>query len=708
MLANKLRDKYRHARRARLFGRYSTAHNFNPDQQSPFELKTPTQLLSILKNWRFVRDDDYSEDWITPLPPWQTRNLQNEMAEKERENAERQLMLIEDMAMSEFLEEESAVKQTNFRFCMKVAHWLLHTKVLPRVFRKVGENTSEREETKLMMMADVLSKVEESRYRELLVRKQKRFLSNKRLEYNRWVKSNKKTIKEVEAFNKVEKKSIDWYCDNPKCEARNFKLIYVCERCGAKHDPKVDEEKTEDGEVNQNFFRRRARRRQKEKGEELENAIFSIINIHAAAAANNMETVLAAMERGIDNVNVQATGSAAMGSITLKHSDATEKEKEMQVEGVKCIVEAMSRFFDDVYLQRAAVKTLLNIILTNDLPSLKALYRGGVIPAVNAAMVEFPDDSIIQWHGSQISMRLCYIHDEYGRMIWKSGGLINLQNVWKLRKTWSVKRKFRKELSLAIRTISEFAVGGKKYDAGTANSSRATSASSLGTASDYGEYSVENDDKRARIELKARGIHSPGDHLSYELKKQRKEDDLFELSEDEEDFFAESKVRSNITQLLQKKGWRVGRHAFVPECMESLFERQKEFDLHRLDSITKLYVPSRSGSRASSRQSAVSGGGLLGVSRPGTGMSAISIRSDISLGRLEEGEDRLAPTPHSPATPYYEPLNVNIREDERPITRDRPGYDKFMATDWNEKILSKHRAEMRMRTPPDSAQSRRR
>ena len=56
-------------------------------------------------------------------------------------------------------------------------------------------------------------------------------------------------------FDKVKKISIDWYCDNVRCEFRNFKLMYVCEMCGQKHDPKVDEEET-GGKA---FFKRRAR-----------------------------------------------------------------------------------------------------------------------------------------------------------------------------------------------------------------------------------------------------------------------------------------------------------------------------------------------------------------------------------------------------------------------------------------------------------------
>ena len=73
------------------------------------------------------------------------------------------------------------------------------TKCLPRVFEKVSELGSEKVEIIAMMNADVLSKVEEGRYREIIKKKQKRFLSQKRLEYNRWVKDDKKKIFEGES-----------------------------------------------------------------------------------------------------------------------------------------------------------------------------------------------------------------------------------------------------------------------------------------------------------------------------------------------------------------------------------------------------------------------------------------------------------------------------------------------------------------------------
>jgi len=218
----------------------------------------------------------------------------------------------------------------------------------------------------------------------------------------------------------------------------------------------------------------------------------------------------------------------------------------------------------------------------------------------------------------------------------------------------------------------------------------------LGAASDT--YSVDDDESRSTIELRARGIHTPKDHLRSELSKQQTEFDIFELSEDEDELVIESKVRSNITSLLAKKGWRVGRHKFVPECMESLFERQKEFDLHRLDEITKLYVPSRGNSRASSRGEVELGlrGGM--GSRPGTGMSAISFgRSDADETEKNRSVFSHAPSTREAATPFFEPVNVDLQIDQRPNTRDRPGYLKYMQTDMRRNFG----------TPPDSAQTHR-
>ena len=66
------------------------------------------------------------------------------------------------------------------------------------------------------------------------------------------------------------------------------------------------------------------------------------------------------------------------------------------------------------------MKLLLNICLANDLEGTRTAYRAGVIPTVVAAMMDFPFDSIIQWVGCQIFIRLCFIDDDYGKMIYRS------------------------------------------------------------------------------------------------------------------------------------------------------------------------------------------------------------------------------------------------------------------------------------------------
>ena len=100
------------------------------------------------------------------------------------------------------------------------------------------------------------------------------------------------------------------------------------------------------------------------------------------------------------------------------------------------VVEAMDRFKENVFVQRAALKLLLNICLAKDVEGMRVGYRVGVIPAVVEAMFDFPYDSIVQWVGSQIFVRLCNVDDDLGRMIYRSGGLLRLQKVWNLRKSW--------------------------------------------------------------------------------------------------------------------------------------------------------------------------------------------------------------------------------------------------------------------------------
>ena len=69
-------------------------------------------------------------------------------------------------------------------FCRKVVNWMI-AKALPPMWVKVDELQSERMEVKMMQAADVMSRVVERAYRKELEEKKKRFLSNKRLEYNR-------------------------------------------------------------------------------------------------------------------------------------------------------------------------------------------------------------------------------------------------------------------------------------------------------------------------------------------------------------------------------------------------------------------------------------------------------------------------------------------------------------------------------------------
>ena len=148
-------------------------------------------------------------------------------------------MLIEDLAMSELMNKKNNHARMVNNFCDKVANYLI-TKALPPMWVKVDERQNEKIENNIMARVDVMSKVEEKRYRKELWEKKNRFLSQKKLEYKRWVKGEKKAVKMFEAFKQTKKLSIDWYCDNPKCEHRNFKLVYVCEICGTKHDPKMD------------------------------------------------------------------------------------------------------------------------------------------------------------------------------------------------------------------------------------------------------------------------------------------------------------------------------------------------------------------------------------------------------------------------------------------------------------------------------------
>jgi hypothetical protein len=66
----------------------------------------------------------------------------------------------------------------------------------------------------------------------------------------------------------------------------------------------------------------------------------------------------------------------------------------------------------------------------------------------------------------------------------------SLRSVWRLRKAWSVKRAFRKQLSAAIHHLQSFGVGGSRHD----GSDRNHSASSRGSQESWA-YSTEADDE---------------------------------------------------------------------------------------------------------------------------------------------------------------------------------------------------------------------
>ena len=381
-------------------------------------------------------------------------------------------------------------------------------------------------------------------------------------------------------------------------------------------------------------------------------AIDSIVGMDDMVLRGDVSGVIGSMVTHQDSASVQASGSDAMGSLTL---DGKSSEV-VQHDGMRVVVEAMDRFKRNVFVQRAAMKLLLNVCLAKDVQGMKVGYRVGVIPAVVEAMFDFPYDSIVQWVGSQIFVRLCSVDDDLGRMVYRSGGLLRLQKVWNLRKSWSVKRSFRRVLSAAIHHLQTFAKGGRRYEEDRAG---AHSASSLGSVDTFA-YSTDADDT-ALEESRRSSRASTAAAVEAESKAQVDETDVAELSEDEDEIIIEQKIRSNITSLLLKKGWRVGRHPFVPECMESLFNSEKEFDLHRLDEITQLYVPSRSNSRQGSR--GASRGGSRGGSRSSSRASSRPVTTDT----------------HRTTTPFFEPVDHNLKVGDRPMTRDRP-------VRWNEAV----------------------
>ena len=462
------------------------------------------------------------------------------------------------------------------------------------------------------------------------------------------------------------------YCDNHRCEFRNFKLIYVCERCGTKHDPKLDAPPSEKPGNEINFFRRRARKAQKEKTDELSNAIVKIISIDMDVAGRNVQGIVDAMKSAPNNSTVQVKGSDGFASLTL---DGKSGEV-MQLEGVRLVVEAMDRFVESVHVQRSAFKLLLNICLVGErgLDGMRSLYRAGVIPAVVAAMRDFEFDSILQWCGSQIFFNLAAAAEDFGRYIWLSGGLLALQKVWDLRKAWSVKRAFRRQLSAAIHHLQTFGPGGSRHD----SSDRNRTATSRGSQQSS-NYSTVADD----LETSRAATAATEKALRDELNKKMGADDVAELSEDEDEILMDQKIRSNITSLLLKKGWRVGRHPYVPECMDALFSEQKEFDLHKYDEACKLYVPSRSSSRAGSRAGSSRAGSRAGNRGEDSGGAEVIARSRAGSSRAGEGSQSGSRAGESrtttPGVPFFDPINVDVKEGDRPKTSDRPGV-------WSDKV----------------------
>ena len=89
-----------------------------------------------------------------------------------------------------------------------------------------------------------------------------------------------------------------------------------------------------------------------------------------------------------------------------------------------------------------------------------------------------------------------------------------------------------------------------------------------------------------------------------------------------------------------------------------------EFDLHKFDDITKLYVPSRGNSRAGSRQSSRGGsraGGSRGGESRGEGSRGGGSRGTTAASRVT-----------TPGTPFFEPIDFEVQEGQRPKTSDRP------------------------------------
>lgn len=112
-----------------------------------------------------------------------------------------------------------------------------------------------------------------------------------------------------------------------------------------------------------------------------------------------------------------------------------------------------------------------------------------------------------------------------------------------------------------VSRVQTFGVGGERHD----GSDRNYSASSRGSQALW-NYSTDAD----KLEISANSAKALRDAAGRPMTAE----DIAELSEDDDEIALDKKIRGNITSLLLKKGWRVGRHPYVPECMDSLFKSQ--------------------------------------------------------------------------------------------------------------------------------------
>ena len=627
---------------------------------SKYTLKTPTPfaalqsidtLLKLLLKWRYVRLDEYPLNWEVPVAPWQGREDRLQSAEREREFAERQLMSHAEYETVDLEKHRNAHLLKGRVFCQKVAGWMLN-KCFDAAFRIVDDRVREKIERKRMSGADVLSKVFEKHYREEQLQKKRRFLDSKRLAYNKWVVKEKAAIHEVEHFETLSKKSIDWYCDFHDCEHRNTVLLSSCGACGRKRDPALDEPS------NPQYARRQARRKVIERTEDLAAAMADIQAIDEALKGGDVKTVVRRAAEGRRSSKVAGAAFEAMGALYL----SGQSSQVLQLDGLGLLGEAMGRFAGDVIVQRVAFKLLLNICLgEGGAGGRAAIVRAkDTIPAIVDAMVNFPYDSIVQWTGAQIFFWLVCSGvggadsvTEPGGLtredidcltrLHRCGGVKTLQSLLELRKSWAAKPRFRKRVKSAVDILSRF---------DRKNSRRSSDLRLRGLSGGGGD---DDDDDWYISDAE---VSTSRTDLQSEMNAQLSAADIEELSEDEEDLAIDRRIRGNITNLLVKRGWRIGRHPFVPECMDSLFKSQTEFDLHRLDDFTKLYVPSLPNSRAASRASS-------------RGAAGNEQKQHLDIADLVPSAGS-APPSRMFGSPFYLPINPNIQENERPSSRDRP------------------------------------